>query len=100
MIIYKKLGTLLAERKLSWKDLRKAGLSQNMPNRLQNGEKVNIDTINRVCEYVEVQPGEIMEWIPDIEYEEHIKKQELKEQEKIEIQRQIETLQKKLDNLQ
>ena len=100
MIIYKKLGTLLAERKLSCKDLRKAGLSQNMPNRLQNGEKVNIDTINRVCEYLEVQPGEIMEWIPDIEYGEHIKKQELKEQEKIEIQRQIETLQKKLDNLQ
>lgn len=96
MIIYKKLGTLLAERKLSWKDLRKAGLSQNMPNRLQNGEKVNIDTINRVCEYLEVQPGDIMEWIPDSEYETVLKKQE---EEKLEIQAQIEELQAKLKKL-
>lgn len=96
MIIYKKLGTLLAERKLSWKDLRKAGLSQNMPNRLQNGEKVNIDTINRVCEYLKVQPGDIMEWIPDSEYETVLKKQE---EEKLAIQAQIEKLQAKLKKL-
>ena len=30
---------------------------------------MSTDTINKVCEYLQVQPSEIMEWIPDVEYE-------------------------------
>lgn len=30
---------------------------------------MNTDIINKVCEYLKVQPSEIMEWIPDAEYE-------------------------------
>lgn len=69
MIVYTKLGMLLKERKMSWSDLRKAGLSQNMPTRFSKNENINSDTINKVCEYLQVQPSEIMEWIPDAEYE-------------------------------
>ncbi len=69
MIVYTKLGILLKERKMSWSDLRKAGLSQNMPTRFSKNENINGDTINKVCEYLKVQPSEIMEWIPDAEYE-------------------------------
>ena len=29
---------------------------------------MNTDTLNKVCEYLHVQPSEIMEWIPDEEY--------------------------------
>ena len=29
---------------------------------------MNTDIINKVCEYLQVQPSEIMEWIPDAEY--------------------------------
>ena len=29
---------------------------------------MNTDIINKVCEYLHVQPSEIMEWIPDAEY--------------------------------
>ena len=29
---------------------------------------MNTDIINKVCEYLCVQPAEIMEWIPDAEY--------------------------------
>lgn len=29
---------------------------------------MSTDTINKVCEYLQVQPSEIMEWIPDAEY--------------------------------
>lgn len=54
---------------MSWSDLRKAGLSQNMPTRFSKNENINGDTINKVCEYLKVQPSEIMEWIPDAEYE-------------------------------
>lgn len=68
MIVYTKLGILLKERKMSWSDLRKAGLSQNMPTRFSKNENINGDTINKVCEYLHVQPSDIMEWIPDAEY--------------------------------
>lgn len=68
MIIYTKLGLLLQKRKMSWSDLRKAGLSQNMPTRFSKNENINGDTLNKVCEYLKVQPSEIMEWIPDEEY--------------------------------
>ena len=69
MIVYTKLGILLKDRNMSWSDLRKAGLSQNMPTRFSKNENINGDTINKVCEYLKVQPSEIMEWIPDAEYE-------------------------------
>lgn len=68
MIVYTKLGSLLQQRKMSWSDLRKAGLSQNMPTRFSKNENINGDTLNKVCEYLHVQPSEIMEWIPDEEY--------------------------------
>ena len=68
MIVYNKLEKLLQERNMVWKDLRNAGLSQNMPTRFKKNEIVNSDTINRICEYLKVQPSEIMEWIPDAEY--------------------------------
>ena len=64
MIVYYKLANVLKERNMTWKDLRMAGLSQNMP----TNENINSDTINKVCEYLQVQPSEIMEWIPDTEY--------------------------------
>lgn len=68
MIVYYKLANVLKERNMTWKDLRMAGLSQNMPTRFSKNENINSDTINKVCEYLQVQPSEIMEWIPDAEY--------------------------------
>lgn len=68
MIVYYKLANVLKERNMTWKDLRMAGLSQNMPTRFSKNENINSDTINKVCEYLQVQPNEIMEWIPDAEY--------------------------------
>ena len=92
MIIYTKLGKLLQERKMSWSDLRKAGLSQNMPTRFSKNENINSDTLNKVCEYLRVQPSEIMEWIPDAEYES-------KNAEKAKIEQQIAELQEKLKKI-
>ena len=89
MIVYTKLGLLLQQRKMSWSDLRKAGLSQNMPTRFSKNENINGDTLNKVCEYLHVQPSEIMEWIPDSEYEKA-------NAEKQAIEAQIAELQKKL----
>ena len=77
---------------MSWSDLRKAGLSQNMPTRFSKNENINGDTINKVCEYLQVQPSEIMEWIPDAEYED-------KRKQKENIESQIAELQQKLKQI-
>ena len=92
MIVYTKLGSLLQQRKMSWSDLRKAGLSQNMPTRFSKNENINGDTLNKVCEYLHVQPSEIMEWIPDAEYNKA-------NEEKAKIEAQIAELQAKLKEI-
>lgn len=92
MILYTKLGILLQQRGMSWSDLRNAGLSQNMPTRLLKNENINGDTLNKVCEYLQVQPSEIMEWIPDAEYN-------AKKAEKAAIEAQIAELQAKLKKM-
>lgn len=92
MIVYYKLANILNERSMTWKDLYKAGLSQNMPTRFSKNENVNSDTINKVCEYLKVQPSEIMEWIPDAEYAKQSEKE-------AEILAQIDALKKQLDEI-
>lgn len=92
MIVYYKLANVLKERNMTWKDLRMAGLSQNMPTRFSKNENINSDTINKVCEYLQVQPSEIMEWIPDAEYNKV-------NEEKQAIEAQIAELQAKLKQM-
>ena len=89
MIVYTKLGLLLQQRKMSWSDLRKAGLSQNMPTRFSKNENINGDTLNKVCEYLHVQPSEIMEWIPDTEYEKANAEKQAIEQQIAELQAKL-----------
>lgn len=69
MIVYYKLANVLKERNMQWKDLCESGISTNMPTRFSQNKNISSDTINKVCEYLHVQPGEIMEWMPDAEYE-------------------------------
>lgn len=53
---------------------------------------MSTDTLNKVCEYLHVQPSEIMEWIPDVEYEKI-------NAEKLVIEAQIAELQAKLKTM-
>ena len=69
MIVYKKLEKILQDRNMQWKSLCDAGISVNMPSKFSKNKPMNTDIINKVCEYLQVQPSEIMEWIPDAEYE-------------------------------
>ena len=95
MIVYKKLGKILEEKNLLWRALStEGGLSPNMPTKLAHDRLVNSDTINKVCEYLKVQPGDIMEWIPDAEYEE--KKQNA---DKLALEKQIAELKARLKEL-
>ncbi len=93
MIVYRKLDELLKERGISKNKLGKeTGISTNIISKISKNEGFKTETINRICEYLKVQPGDIMEWIPDSDYE---NKQKAKE----EVQAQIAELQKQLKNL-
>lgn len=93
MIVYNKLMTILADRKLNKRQLSEAiGIKANTMSALSKNRNVNMETINRICEYLHVQPSEIMEWIPDAEYEKANAEKQI-------IEAQIAELQSKLKNM-
>lgn len=84
MIVYYKLANILKERNMQWKDLCNSGISINTPQKFSMNRNVSSDTIDKVCAFLKVQPGDIMEWIDE------------SEQKEKEIQSQIDALQKQL----
>ena len=69
MIVYDKLGDYLKSQNMKYIDLQNAlGLSPSMTAKFTKNRIISTDTLNRICEYLHVQPSEIMEWIPDAEY--------------------------------
>ncbi len=67
MVAYYKLWDLLNRRGLKKTCLRKepVSLASRTLAKLGKNEYVSTETIDRICSYLEVQPGDIMEWIPD-----------------------------------
>lgn len=93
LIIYDKLGDYLKSQNKKYSDVQKElSLSPTLIAKFQKNRNVNTDTINKICEYLQVQPGEIMEWIPDEEYNKANAK-------KIAIEQQIAELQKQLKEI-
>ena len=93
MVVYNKLNSLWEERHITRTKLGEdTGLSTNIISKISKNEGFKTETINRLCEYLKVQPGDIMEWIPDSEYSSLNK-------EKLAIQAQIEELQAKLKKM-
>lgn len=64
-ISYNKLFRLMKDRSIKKIDLRKYGFSPTIVNRLVTNSNVNVSTIIRLCEIIDCQPGDIMEYIPD-----------------------------------
>ncbi len=92
MIVYKKLEKLLQDRNMQWKSLCDAGISVNMPAKFSKNKPMNTDIINKVCEYLHVQPGEIMEWIPDEEYNKANEEKQAIEAQIAELQAKLKTM--------
>jgi len=87
MIIYNKLGDYLKKNNLKFIDLQRAlNLSPSVVAKFQKNRSVTTDTLNKICEFLEVQPGDIMEWIPD-------------NPEKAKIEAQIAELQERLKTM-
>ena len=65
-ISYNKLWKLLIDRKMSKADLRKAaGIAPNTMTRLRRDEEVTLAVLNKICTTLEVDIGEIMEFLPE-----------------------------------
>ena len=93
MIVYDKLGDYLKSKNMKYIDLqRELALSPSMTAKFTKNRTISTDTLNKVCEYLHVQPSEIMEWIPDAEYEKA-------NEEKQAIEAQIAELQAKLKQM-
>ena len=93
MIVYNKLGDYLKSQNMKYIDLQNAlGISPSMTAKFTKNRTISTETLNKVCEYLHVQPSEIMEWIPDSEYEKI-------NEEKQAIEAQIAELQAKLKKM-
>lgn len=65
-ISYNKLWKLLVDKKMSKADLRKAtGIAPNTMTRLRRDEEVTLTVLNKICSTLEVNIGDIMEFLPE-----------------------------------
>ncbi len=67
-ISYNKLWKLLIDKKMSKADLRKAaGIAPNTMTRLRRDEDVTLAVLNKICTTLEVDIGDIMEFLSEDE---------------------------------
>ena len=93
MIVYNKLSDYLKAKNMKYIDLqRELELSPSVIARFQKDRSVTTDTLNKVCEYLQVQPSEIMEWIPDADYEKQNAEKQAIEQQIAELQAKLKTM--------
>ena len=93
MIVYNKLGDYLKSQNMKYIDLQNAlGLSPSMTAKFTKNRTISTDTLNKVCEYLHVQPSEIMEWIPDADYEKANAEKQAIEQQIAELQAKLKTM--------
>lgn len=65
-VSYNKLWKLLVDKKMSKADLRKAaGIAPNTMTRLRRDEEVTLAVLNKICSALEVDIGDIMEFVPE-----------------------------------
>ena len=65
-ISYNKLWKLLVDKKMSKADLRNAaGIAPNTMTRLRRDEEVTLAVLNKICSTLDVDIGDIMEFVPE-----------------------------------
>lgn len=63
---YKKLWKMLIDKDLKKKDLEKmAGVSHYTINKLNKGENITTDVLEKICRALECTTSDIMEFVPD-----------------------------------
>ena len=63
---FNKLWKMLIDKKMNKSDLReKTGLSQSTIAKLVNGENVNVEVLERICNVLDCEIGDIVEIIKE-----------------------------------
>lgn len=64
MISYKKLQKLLIDREIKKQELvRMTGISSATMAKLNTNEYVSLEVIDKVCEALDCQPGDLLEYV-------------------------------------
>jgi putative transcriptional regulator len=65
-ISYNKLWKILVDKKMSKADLRKAaGIAPNTMTRLRRDEEVTLTVLHKICSTLNVDIGDVMEFLPE-----------------------------------
>ena len=65
-ISYNKLRKLLIDKKMSNAELRKAaGIAPNTMTRLRRDEEVTLSVLYKICETLNVNIGDVMDFLPE-----------------------------------
>jgi putative transcriptional regulator len=65
---YNPLWKILIDKGMTKEQLRQAlNLSPSTVAKMGRGENISLEVIGRICSYLNCQPGDIMEYIPDNE---------------------------------
>ena len=71
-ISYKKLWKLLIDKDMTAVELReKTGIAPNTMTKLRRNEEVTLTVLSRICATLEVDIGDIMEFLPEETVELH-----------------------------
>ena len=90
---YNKLFDKLKENNLTQKEFKlNANISGGTMQKLISNDSITTNTICKICDYFHCMPDEIMEFIPDSDYED-------KRKQKAEVEQQIAELQAKLKTM-
>ena len=63
---YKKLFSLMEQKGINKHFLRLNGFNSKVVDRLVRESHVNTSTIEKLCALLDCQPGDIMEYVPDV----------------------------------
>ena len=70
-VSYNRLFALMAEKGIKKIDLRNVyGINPKTVNSLSNNRSVTVDTIMQLCEILDCQPGDLMEYVKEEQPEE------------------------------
>ena len=64
-LTYRKLWHLLLDKNLNKSRLRENGIHSTTISKMNNGEPISTEAIEKLCSLLNCQPGDIMEYIPD-----------------------------------
>lgn len=64
-VSYKKLFDIMEDRGLKKYWLRQNGINPKVVDALKNNRNVNVSTLLDLCRLLNVQPGDLLEYIPD-----------------------------------